>query len=310
MIKIRGISHFKSPENAAAFLQHWSEKVQRLNNCFYERIIVPTSLGNTNIWAYNRKDTEKETLVFFPGARTCGLFWDMDNALLPFKKSHRIFIVDVNGQPNLSDQSNPFIKDDGYGVWAKEVLEALDVNRVIAVGASLGGLICMKLSLAAPHLVHKIILMNPAGIGSFSASFENLYYNFLPIVFPSRRNVSAFFNKVAFHKPGHILPYNYVELMTEYMCYVLSNHRFKGDYPAPLRVNELEELVSPVYLILGDKDILFPCKNTMHIAKRHISSLKKIIVIPNIAHGIETSKQAISILFDLISNKKTELSHR
>ena len=50
-------------------------------------------------------------MVIFPGFRTSSLFWDMDNALAPLKKDYRIYLVETNGQPNLSDGNNPDIKE-------------------------------------------------------------------------------------------------------------------------------------------------------------------------------------------------------
>lgn len=300
-MKIKGTSQFMLQEKATAFLEEWSNKLQQLNNSYYERLNINTFLGKTNVWAYNRQDIEKEALVFFPGARTCGLFWDMDNALLPFKKSHRIFIVDVNGHPNLSNGHNPFVKDEGYGVWATEVINGLGIENATIISASLGGLVCMKLCLVSPHLVSKAILMNPAGIGSFSTSPGNLYYNFLPYLFPTRKSVKKFFENAAFHAPEHTLQQAYMELVIEYMYYVLRKFNFKGDYPSPLQTGELEKLQTPIYLILGDKDILFPYKVTTRIARKHIKSVKGIDVIPDTAHGIETSKTAMAALLNILN---------
>lgn len=305
-MEIKGISQFKNPAEATGFLEYWSAKLQQMNNSFYERFSVHTSLGKTIVWAHNWQHTEKETLVFFPGARTCGLFWDMDNALKPFKNRYRIFIADVNGHPNLSEGKNPFVNSDGYGVWATEVLEGLHITKATVVGASLGGLICMKLCIASPHLADKAILMNPAGLGSFSSSAKNLYYNFLPILFPSEKNLEKFFNNVVFHAPQHTLSWAYMQLMHEYMLYVLKHHRFKGDYPAPLTKKELQQLQTPVYLLLGNKDILFPYKRTVKVAKQHISSLQKVCIVPDTAHGIETSKQAMQLLAGLLKNEPKE----
>lgn len=301
-MKIKGTSYFKKPAEAIQFLEQWSVDIQQLNNSYYERLSVNTSLGKTNVWAYNCRDIEKEVLVFFPGARTCGLFWDMNNTLASFKRDYRIFLVDVNGHPNLSEGNNPFVKDEGYGVWATEVLNELRISKATIVGASLGGLICLKLCLTSPQLVSKAILMNPAGIRSFSGTVNNLYYNFLPILFPSHKTVNTFFSKVVFCSPSHILPASYRQLMVDYMLYVLKNHRFGGDYPAPLSQLELQHISTDIHLIVGEKDILFPCNGTIRIAKENIALLKSISIIQNTGHGIETSKAAISAVAAILKS--------
>jgi pimeloyl-ACP methyl ester carboxylesterase len=182
-MKIKATSVYKDPVKAKAFLEEWNYRVQLLNNSFYEKIHIHSSLGNTIVWGYNAGNTELQTVIIFPGFRTCAMFWDFDNGLAPLKKSFRIFLVDINGQPCLSDGNSPDIKSNDYGVWASELFEKLGIDKATVIGASFGGIICMKLCLVSPHLVEKAVLMDPAGISNFSSSLKNLYYNFLPIIF-------------------------------------------------------------------------------------------------------------------------------
>ena len=283
-------------------------KVQQLNGNHYRPITVQTSFGTTRVWGYNMHLKTAKVIVFFPGARTCGLFWDMDNALMPFKDDYQYYIVDVNGQPGLSEGHCPNQKTDEYGIWATEVLNALSISKAIIAGASLGGLICMKLCLTSPALVEKAILINPAGIRAFSVLPANLYYNLLPIIAPTERNLDRFLNNAVFCPPHHAVPSAYRELINEYLLYALRNHTFRGDYPAPLRRDELSRLTTDIYLILGDKDTLFPYRGTMKVAEKYIHSLKEIRVLPNTAHGIETSKEAIGYMRDIVEQKRAPVS--
>ncbi len=128
-VKIKAVSSFKTIQDYQ-WLEDWCHRVQRANNSFYTRMNIATSLGNTVVWAHNAGKTGLETLVFFPGARTCSMFLDMDNALAEIKKTHRIFLVDVNGQASLSEGKSPSIKSNGYGIWAREVLQQLNIELV------------------------------------------------------------------------------------------------------------------------------------------------------------------------------------
>jgi pimeloyl-ACP methyl ester carboxylesterase len=294
-------STFKNPAEAALFLEDWNQQVEALNGFAYERINLTTSFGNTRVWAANTHLKDAKTMVFFPGARTCGLFWDMDNALQPFRENYRYYIVEVNGQPSLSDGQNPAVKTNDYGIWATEVLDGLRLKKTTIAGASLGGLICLKLCLQSPERVKKAILVNPAGIQPFSSSIRNLYYNLLPMLLPTPRNLDRFLDKAIFCSPHDSVPTAYRQLISNYLLYALVNHQFRGDYPAPLKKEELRRLTTDIYLILGEKDLLFPPDETIRLAEEHIMTLQGSQILPNTAHGIETSKEAIRLIWQIVS---------
>ncbi|MFD2574256.1 alpha/beta fold hydrolase [Spirosoma soli] len=304
-MKPHRVSTFKRPTEATSFLESWNRRVEALNGFLYERITVRTSFGNTRVWAANKHLTSAPTIVFFPGARTCGLFWDMDNALLPFQETYRYYIVDVNGQPSLSDGQCPNVKTNDYGWWATEVLNGLGLEKTTVAGASLGGLICLKLCLESPRRVNKAILFNPAGIQPFSSSVRNLYYNLLPMVWPSQENLAAFLDTAIFCPPYHTVPPVYRHLISSYLLYALKNHKFQGDYPAPLSTQELRRLSTDIYLVLGEKDLLFPPQETIRLAEKHIPTLRGSRVLANTGHGIETSKEAIQVLYEYLRPKVT-----
>ncbi|MBD2703786.1 alpha/beta hydrolase [Spirosoma sp. BT702] len=291
-------STFKKPDEAVQFLENWNQEVELLNGFKYQQLTIQTAFGNTRVWAANPHLVEAPTLVFFPGARTCGLFWDMDNVLAPFRDNCRYYIVDVNGQPSLSDGQYLNIKSRDYGYWAAQLLDALDISKATILGASLGGLICLNLCLVAPQRVHKAILLNPAGIQPFSLSIQNLFYNILPVVWPSSTTISKFLNKAIFCAPFHQPSSAYRNLIDCYFLYVLRNHRFKGDYPAPLPQHDLARIQTDIYLILGENDLLFPPRETQRLAAAHIPGLRASRILPQTGHGIETSRQALQLAFE------------
>jgi len=290
---VKATSSYKTAEDKM-FLEDWNRQVQSLNGYEYERIEIQTSLGKTVIWGINSEKKNLPALVFFPGARTCAMFLDLDNALGDMKNNFRIFLVEANGQPSLSDGNSPEIKSDGYGLWAKEVLQKLGLEKANIAGASLGGLICLRLCIVAPGLVEKVILLNPAGISPFSMLPKNLFYNILPLVAPSRRNVEKFLDKAVFYGETHRLPQAYKDLVVDYEVHALTRFNAKAQNPAKaIPASDLQKISSKVYLVLGDKDLLFPTQKTIAAAKEHISSLQEVVVLPNVGHGIETSKDAM-----------------
>lgn len=302
-MKIKSISFFKARKKAESFFEIWVNEVSKLSGTEYKKIEIKTSLGKTVIWGINTEKDELRPMVIFPGFRTSSLFWDMDNALAPLKKDYRIYLVETNGQPNLSDGNNPDIKGDGYGVWANEVLEKLSIEKSIIAGASFGGLVCLKLCMVNPGSVEKTILLNPGCLQPFSLSLKNLYYNMLPILLPNKRNVERFLDNAVFYKNKHIVSPAAKKLVTGYELFAIKEYKDKTQKPYAMKEEELKRVSSDVYLLLGDKDILFPYKKSEAAARRYLKNLKDIKIIPDTGHGIETSAQAMIAVNKILSTK-------
>jgi pimeloyl-ACP methyl ester carboxylesterase len=295
-MKIHSNSVFKNLSEGKSFIERWSQEVQNMNGDNYKKIVVKSLLGDTVVWGVNTENTNLKTLVIFPGFRTCSLFWDFDNGLKELKKKYRIYLVDTNGQPCLSEGNTPDIKSDDYGIWAADLFEKLSIQKAVITGASFGGLICLKLCLVAPEKVEKAVLLNPGCLAPFSLSFKNLYYNLLPIFFPSEKNVIKFLDKAVFYKNHHKLRGTAKKLITEYEVYVLKNHLDKAQKPYAMGAEELSRVTADVYLLLGEKDLLFPYHKSKTIAEKFIKTLKQVYTLPETGHGIETSKEAMAVL--------------
>jgi pimeloyl-ACP methyl ester carboxylesterase len=296
-MKIRSISSFKDQELAEQFFNNWVNQVSDLSGTKYDRLELSTSLGNTIVWTINADRKDLRPIMIFPGFRTCGLFWDMDDALRPLKNNFRIFIVDTNGQPCLSEGKTPDIKSNDYGYWSAELIMKLGLENVIVAGASFGGLVCLKLCIAAPELVDKAILLNPGCLQSFSLSLKNLYYNFLPLVSPNRRNVEKFLDKAVFYNNTHVVSHTAKKLIIDYELFAITQFIDKAQKPYAMSKTDLGLIDVDVFLILGDKDILFPYKRSITIANKHLRSLRDVFIVKNTGHGIETSKEAIEHIF-------------
>lgn len=289
-------SYYKNPAVSEQFLNAWKSKLEKLNGCSYKRKDIQTSLGNTIIWTINEDKPELETFVCFPGARTSILYWDFDNALSEIKKRFRLYLVETNGQPNQSDLNSPEIQSDAYGHWAVEVLDKLAIKQTHVGGASFGGLVCMRLAMVAPDRVKKAFLLNPGGIQAFSISFKNLYYNILPIVAPSRKNIRKFLDAAVFCKPNHYPTEEAMELLIDHAEHALTQMKDNTQKPAKIPDKDLRRIKSPVYLFCGDRDLLFLGKKSIESARKNIPGLVKAELMKDVAHGIETHKA----VYDLI----------
>lgn len=293
-------SHFKNNEQDFKWFKNWVHSIEQLNNKTYDRIEVSTILGKTHVWGINTQNKTLPTLIIFPGARTSSLFWDFDNGLENLGIPLRIFLVETNGLPNLSDGNTPNIKSLGYGEWASELFEKLNIQQAFVAGASFGGLICMKLSIVSPEKVKACFLLNPGCLQPFSLSFKNLYYNLLPIISPTAKHVASFLDTAVFCKPYHTLSKQSEKLIIDYEVFALTRYVDRTQKPYYMN-DELSRVTSDTYLLVGDKDLLFPYQKSIKNAEEKIRSLKNVNVFQNVGHGIETYAPAMQAIGKTIS---------
>ncbi|TCS09325.1 alpha/beta fold hydrolase [Caulobacter sp. BK020] len=78
--------------------------------------------------------------------------------------SHRLVAWDYPGH-GLSDMGRQLYDPDSYAAFALALLEVLGLERVIAVGNSLGGTIALRLSGLAPGRIAGLVLVAPAMLG-------------------------------------------------------------------------------------------------------------------------------------------------
>lgn len=300
-MNIKGRSYFKDPEADLTYFESWVTQLEKHNERLYERFEIETSLGKTHVWGLHTKEEHLDTLVIFPGARTTSLIWDFDKGLDNLDLKMRIFMVETNGLPNLSSGATPDIKSLDYGFWAAEVLDKLHIEKAFVAGASFGGLICMKLGIVKPEKIKAAFLLNPGCLQAFSLTFQNLYFNLLPILKPTQKNVLKFLDKAVFSKPNHQLSEFSEKMLVDYEVFAISQYKDNTQKPYYMG-KELTEVQAPTYLLVGDKDLLFPFERSVENAKTHLKTLKEIKVFKSVGHGIETYDKALKYIGEKIKN--------
>ena len=300
-MKIYSKSQFKDEIVDRNYFEDWVTQLEKNNDRQYERYEIETSLGKTIVYGLYTNEEHADTLVIFPGARTTSLIWDFDKGLDNLNHKMRIFMVETNGLPNLSDGSTPDIKSLDYGIWATEVFDKLKIEKAFVAGASFGGLICMKLGIVKPEIIKAAFLLNPGCLQPFSLTLKNLYYNILPIVKPDKKNVLKFLDKAVFSKPNHKLSDFSEKMLVDYEVFAISRYKDKTQKPYYMD-KQLEDVKAVTYLLVGDKDLLFPYQKSVDNAQRQIKTLKETKIYNNVGHGIETYDKALNYIGEKIKN--------
>ena len=64
----------------------------------------------------------------------------------------------------------------------------------------------------------------------------------------------------------------------------------------------METINTDVFLVVGESDLLFPFDRSIVKAQRELKSLREVITLPNVGHGIETYQEAIQLIKRRIEN--------
>jgi pimeloyl-ACP methyl ester carboxylesterase len=192
------------------------------------------------------------------------------------------------------------VKTDEFGLWVVEVLDGLGLDKTNIAGASFGGQLAIKLANAAPERIMKMVLLNPIGFSYISFAPTSMFYNLLPIIRPTVKNVARFVDHIVL-AGGEGLPAERREMLIEIILQTLQKFNFKADLPYKMPDSELTGWSVPTWLILGDSDALIPHQNTIKRARDLTRDLREVHILPATGHGIELSKPAIELLAKILS---------
>jgi pimeloyl-ACP methyl ester carboxylesterase len=294
------ISKFKN-QAAQTFVERWIDSTIENSALTYQKLDVETPFGKTRVLAINHSEKHLPSLIYVPGARTCGAFLDLSDRLQILSGEHRIYLLDVVGQIGMSDGNCPNLKDNSYGVWLDEVCRKLEIERAVFVGASFGGQIIIKLAAVAPDKIEKAVLMNPIGFSNISFAPLNLYRTLAPVIFPNRKTVENFLNHIVF-APNDGINRETKSRVADFIENAVKNFQFAGEYPSKLSDAEIKKLTAETHLLVGEADGLIPFQKTIKRAAELLPNLKSVKNFPEQAHGIEVSSNAILRLQEILNS--------
>src|SRR5262245_11166199 len=127
----------------------------------HTELMLPTCQGDTFVIASG--DPAAPPLVLFHGSGANSSTWIRDVA--PLGRAHRVYAVDMIGEPGFSAETRPALASDAYARWLDDVWNALGITRASIVGISLGGWLAVDFAVRRPSRVRSLSLISPSGIG-------------------------------------------------------------------------------------------------------------------------------------------------
>jgi len=266
-------SFFDHPQAKKAIERLYQLKLDEIS-IVYELVTVETSFGNTNIILTGQ--AEKPPLVLLHGSNGCAPI--AIEALVGLLEDFRIYAIDVVGQPNLSAETRPDMRDESYGQWMFEILTRLNIKDAILVGISFGGFISWKTLAFDDKRIAKAFLIVPAGIVNGNP-IKAMRKVFLPMKLYKWRKQDKYVRQ--FLK----------ELFTERDEFALTFLsevflHFEMDFsPIPcLKKEEAQSIKTPVHIIAADNDLLFPGKKMLKRAQKILPTLESTLLLEGSRH--------------------------
>ena len=286
-------SRYQDPPQALAFLIQWNQQLLQLHQLTYQALELPTDWGQTVVWVHTPKRRVYQTLVFFAGFHTPALGWELTNSLAPLRANYRLCLVEINGQPGLSDGRSPALEGEPLGRWASQVLDRLKIRTASLIGQAMGAVVALKLCQVAPDRVQQAILINPDGFHALGLSFSLLRYYKLALLTPQPKTLRTFLRQAVYSDLDPPLGEQAEQLLIAFHEHALGAFSFSSWWSPPLSSQELGRVVPRVDLLLGARDCFFAYQSTLERAREHLPSLGSVTVVPRMGHGMQTSAQAL-----------------
>lgn len=163
-----------------------------------ERGLVETSYGYTH---YRATGSGPAVVLFHMNQQSSAVYLEMMQLLAPHM---RVIAIDnpshgssdhISGQPEIAD----------YAKCAAEVLKAIGVTEVIAVGEAVGAGVAVQIANSEPELVRKVVLLNcpmiDETVADTLAPFKDKFRPSDPTGFPALRTVEFMLETDPEHSP-------------------------------------------------------------------------------------------------------------
>ncbi len=240
-------SIYRTEEGRASMARWYQHFVDQLDRKDLESLEVETRYGKTHVLVGGPKDAPP--LWCFHGAMSSApaALSQVPDLLNRF----RVFFPDTIGQPGRSDERRLDWQGEEHGHWVVDILDALKVDRIRALGVSLGGYVILRAASIAPERIERAVLWVPGGVvkpskrGMFGLIWAALVYS----MFPSQQRLSRILERTATD-----LNDDFVAFFGDSLKHVHPDRRF----PATLADDALAQWTAPVMLLTHEFDTVFP----------------------------------------------------
>jgi pimeloyl-ACP methyl ester carboxylesterase len=232
---------------------------------------VATREGDT--FVLDSGPTDAPPVVLLHGAGSNSAIWRADASR--WSLTHRLYMVDLLGEPGLSAPSRPPLDSDAYALWLDDLLDKLGVQAAGFVGVSLGGWLATDYAIRRPSRVERLALRAPGGIGRQRYGAVLAALALMPFGEPGTRRAL----RIALG-PGRI-----PDPVIDYMLLIQRNYRPRRDTLPVFSDEGLRAITAPLFVVLGARDRMLNSHDTAARLTR-LQPAASINLLPDAGHGL------------------------
>jgi len=206
-----------------------------------------------------------------------------------FRNYYRTIIFDNRGSGRSSKPPGPYTMEQ-FAEDALQLLDHLQIREVLAMGLSMGGMICQELTILAPHRVTAVVLgcthcggstRIPPSPHVLDAFINNTGLTQAQII---DKNIPFFFSEgCRANRPEVVATYREAQLQVP----LPPDHAFRAQLGAISGFDcceRLSQVKTPALIIAGTEDLLVPPANARRLT--HLLPHAQLIEIPGAGHAL------------------------
>lgn len=261
---------FKSKEGRDYIQGYYEEMLIKFSNS-NKQYFVDTSYGKTFIIEAGEKTAP--SIILLHGSGMSSIMWLKD--IEDYSKKYRVIAIDILGEPGKSEANRLSLKGDFHSQWLLDIFKSLDIKRASIIGISLGGWIATRFAIDYPHMVEKLVLISPSGIGGQKKSFifKYILYKLL-----GEKGTDRLYYKVNGDKP---MP----DTILKYQRLIVKHFNYRNEIIPVFNDDELKRLQMPISIFIGGKDIMLKSLETKERAEKLLTNVN-VNYMANEGHSI------------------------
>jgi pimeloyl-ACP methyl ester carboxylesterase len=225
-----------------------------------------------------------------PGWGTNAGLWLRGGALDALAKVGPVTLLDLPGQPGRGGEWAP--PPSGYTGWLERVLDGLELSTASLVGASLGGGIAVRGALAITGRIERLVLLAPAGFVPPLLGPAALRSLLMHRLAPSPVRTGRFVRECLLGPRQQVTPAVQSEL-ERLLLRAVTEFRNRSRLPRLLSDDQLRSVAAPTLLVLGEDDPVFSATRTLRRARKVMTKVISVEVLPGHGHLLEVAPSAL-----------------
>ena len=268
----KGVSLFKSAEAEASYRTAYDASLS-LWPVRHESLEIPTRFGLTHVLACGPPDAPPVLLL--PAMAFSATMW---YATIPaLSNEFRCYAAEFPSDMGLSTFTNPPANRLDCVIWLRELLDGLGVVSACLIGASYGSFLALNYAIAEPERARKLVLSSPAG-GIIPLRKTFYVRLFLSILLPGRSAAERlmrwlFADRFPLSNP----------VVQQLLIGTKTLRPQMRVYPGVFAASELAGCPAPLYLLFGEREVLYNPGSAVERARR-VMPKASVEIVPSAGH--------------------------